>query len=131
MRSTRRSHVGYQWFEGKIINITGNNYAVKFEDGSVENLILENLEWEKKDIESNDEYPNSDTESTTSSNDLSEKKIEDLEKTNKMLKKKINLLENQVQQLQLYKSQLNEMNKKNDDIANTLINIAKKLSLTL
>ncbi|MAJ81511.1 MAG: hypothetical protein CMF41_01195 [Legionellales bacterium] len=67
METDKKKLVGYQWFDGEIIKIVGDTYTVKFvEDGSVERLILGNLEWKKKE----DDLIADDEDDTSGEDDL-------------------------------------------------------------
>ena len=108
MQTDEDAHVAYEWFDGKIIEIIENKYKIKFDDGDIETLEIEHLEWKKIDIES--ESDNSYYESE--SDDL-----EQLKEENEMLKNKV----------EMYEKEIQENMEKNSNIAQQL----KELSLLL
>lgn len=108
MQTDEDAHVAYEWFDGNIIEIIENKYKIKFDDGDIEILEIEHLEWKKIDIES--ESDNSYYESE--SDDL-----EQLKEENEMLKNKVEMYEKEIQQNM----------EKNSNIAQQL----KELSLLL
>lgn len=126
MKTDKKKLVGYQWFDGEIIKIEGDTYTIKFNDGTVERLILGNLEWKKKDDLIADyeisENKSSSDDSYISSNDERDEyflePLKDIYEENAQLKAK----------LQNAQKEMKEVLKKSTDIAIVLTQCVKDLN---